>query len=117
MAYPVPIVCDMSNAPDTPEERLAEYRQLFATALVSRERTPTRIRFRFAADAGVLEHVQALAAKEKQCCPFFDFAVAVDGDEVVWDASVVDDPVAREILEDLYRLPDGGSSLRVNVIQ
>jgi hypothetical protein len=115
MADPVPIVCDMSNAPDAPEERLAEYRQLFSTALVSREHTETGIRFRLLDD--VLEQVQALAAKEKQCCAFFDFEVTVDGDEIVWDASAVDDPVAREILEDLYRLPDGGTSLRVNVIQ
>jgi hypothetical protein len=111
----IPIVCDMTNAPDTPESRLAEYRELFATALVARERTETGIRFRLRGD--VLEQVRALAAKENQCCAFFEFEVTVDGDEVVWDASVVDDPVAREILEDLYRLPDGGTSFRVNVIQ
>ena len=29
-----PIACDMSTARDTPEERLAEYRRLFAQALV-----------------------------------------------------------------------------------
>jgi hypothetical protein len=115
MAEPIPIVCDMTDAPDTPEERLAEYRALFASALVARERTETGIRFRLRGD--ILEQVRALAAKEKRCCGFFDFEITFDGDEVVWDVSVVDDPVAREILEDFYRLADGGTSFRVNVIQ
>ena len=33
-----PIACDMSTAPDTPDQRLAEYRELFVRALVRRER-------------------------------------------------------------------------------
>jgi hypothetical protein len=119
------IACDMTNAPDTPQERLAEYQQLFATALISRERTDTGIRFRLRHDT--LDQVRALAAKEKQCCPFFEFQVTVDGDAVVWDASVVDDPLAREILDAFYDLAQvdqadsssafGGLCERVRVIQ
>jgi hypothetical protein len=30
----------------------------------------------------------------------------VHGDEVWWDASVVDDDLARQILDEYYRLPD-----------
>lgn len=28
------------------------------------------------------------------------------GDEITWDASVVDDPIARQILDEYYALPD-----------
>ena len=99
-----PVACDMSNARDTPEERLAEYRQLFATALTTRERTGLGIRFRFRADPGVEEWVRDLAAREKACCPFFGFAVAVEGDEVRWDAAVPDTDAAKAVLEDFYAL-------------
>lgn len=100
------IKCDMSTARDTPEERLAEYRRLFAQALVGRERTAEGIRFRFRADDGVEAWVRDLAAREKACCAFFDFEVAAEGNQVRWDASVVDDDAARAVLEDFYNLSE-----------
>lgn len=105
-SQPIPIVCDMTDAPDTTEERLAEYRELFGTVLVSREHTETGIRFTFRADPGVGDHVRDLAAREKACCAFFDFIIEDHDDVVTMDASVVDDPIARQILEEYYRLPD-----------
>ena len=102
----IPIACDMSGAPDTGPERLAEYQRLFATALVGRERTAGGIRFRLRADDGVEAWVRDLAAREKACCPFFDFDVTTADGEVRWDARVVDDDVAREILDEFYRLPE-----------
>jgi hypothetical protein len=102
----IPIVCDMSGSADTPAERLEAYAALFADALVGRERTDSGIRFRFAAGPGLEARVLDLAAKEKTCCPFFTFAVNVDGDEVWWDASVVDDDAARAMLEGFYALAD-----------
>jgi hypothetical protein len=101
-----PVVCDMTDAPDTAAERLAEYERLFTGPLNGRERVGGGIRFRFRADAGVEEWVRDLAAREKACCAFFTFDIAVRGDEVWWDASVVDDPLARQILDEYYRLPD-----------
>jgi len=103
---PIPIVCDMTDATDSTAERLAEYQQLFARALIGRERTDTGIRFRFRADPGIAEQVRDISAREKACCAFFDFAVEQHGDEVTWDASVVDDPIARQILDEFYRLPE-----------
>jgi hypothetical protein len=100
------IACDMTGAPDTPQARMAEYGRLFATALLGRERTATGIRFRLRAGDGVAAWVRDLAAREKACCPFFDFAVSTADGEVRWDASVVDDDIARAILEEFYRLPD-----------
>jgi hypothetical protein len=100
----IPIACDLSDAPDTGPERMAEYQRLFATAYVGRERTADGIRFRLRAD--VEAWVRDLAAREKACCPFFDFDVTTADGEVRWDARVVDDDVAREILDEFYRLPE-----------
>lgn len=47
-----------------------------------------------------------LAAREKACSAFFDFDVHEHGDEITWDAWVVDDPIARQILDQYYALPD-----------
>ena len=101
-----PIVCDMTDAPDTTTERLAEYERLYTEALIGRERTDDGIRFRFRARPGLEERVRDLAAREKACCAFFSFAISVHGDEVWWDSSVVDDPLARQILDEMYHLPD-----------
>jgi hypothetical protein len=100
-----PVVCDMTHAADTPAERRAEYHDLFTRALVDRERIATGIRFRFGADPGVGEQVRDLAAKEQACCAFFNFTIGEQVDEVWWDASVIDDPVARQILDEFYEFP------------
>lgn len=47
-----------------------------------------------------------LAAREKACCAFYDFDIAVHDGEIWWDLRVPDDPVAQQLLEDFYRLPD-----------
>jgi hypothetical protein len=105
-----PIACDMTNAPDTGPERMAEYQRLFLAALTGRERTGQGIRFRLRAAAGIEEWVRDLAAREKACCPFFDFLITTDGNEVVWDITVVDDDIARAVLDEFYALPDNLTS-------
>jgi hypothetical protein len=100
----------MTNAPDTPAERIAEYGRLFRVALVGRERTGDGIRFRFRDRDGVEGWIRDLARREQACCAFFSFAVSARGGEVWWDATVVDDDVARQILEEFFRLPDTASS-------
>ena len=97
---PIPIVCDMTDAPDTTEERLAEYRRLFGSDLIGRERTENGIRFRFGVRDGLAAEIRDLAAREKACCAFFDFDIREHDDEITWDASVVDDPIARQILDE-----------------
>jgi hypothetical protein len=100
------IACDMTGATDTLAERMDEYRRLFTRSLLGRSRTSTGIRFRFRADPGLEDWVRDLARREKACCAFFSFTVCASGDEVWWDASVVDDQTARQILAELYHLPD-----------
>jgi hypothetical protein len=105
-----PIACDMTGAPDTVEERMAEYGRLFAQAFTGRERTDAGVRLRFRAEDGVEAWVRDLAAREKACCLFYDFAVSTTGGEVRWDAGLVeavaDDDIARAVLDEFYNLPD-----------
>jgi hypothetical protein len=99
------IACDMTDAPDTPQERMAEYGRLFAETFVGRERTPEGIRFRLRADDGVEAWVRDLMAREKACCPFFDFSLTAVGAELHWDVGVVDDDTARAVLDEFYDVP------------
>jgi hypothetical protein len=107
-----PIACDLSDAPDTAEERMAEYRRLFAQSLAGRERIDEGVRLRLRADNGVEAWVRDLAVREKACCPFYNFAVTVAGGEVWWDISLVDgvaaddEDTARTMLEEFYNAPD-----------
>jgi hypothetical protein len=101
-----PIVCDMSGAPDTGPERLREYQRIFSQALIGRERTADGIRFRFRVQPGIEAWVRDLAAREKACCAFFTFSITALGEEVRWDATVIDDDIARAILDEFYALPD-----------
>jgi hypothetical protein len=102
---PVPIVCDMSTAPDTGPQRLAEYDRLFSTHLLGRERWGDGIRFRLRADNGVEAWVRDLAAREKACCAFLDSQIAVEGGQVLWDITAINDDIARAILDEYYELP------------
>jgi hypothetical protein len=110
-----PIACDLTDAPDTADERMAEYGRLFARALTGRERTDERVRLRFRADEGVQAWVRDLAAREKACCPFYDFAISTDGGEVRWDISLVDGVapgdahLARTLLDEFYHAPDNAA--------
>jgi len=80
--------------------------RLFSGALIARERTDRTIRFRFRSGKGVEEWVRDLAVREKACCAFFTFTVTTHGDEIWWDASVIDDVIARQILHEFYLLPE-----------
>lgn len=101
-----PIVCDMTDAPDTAAERIREYERLFAAALVDRERTPAGVRFRFRADDGIEDWVRTIATKEKACCAWLNFDIAVEDGEVAWEWPLPDDEIADVFAKDLYELPD-----------
>lgn len=104
VAGSTPIACDMTDAPDTPAERMAEYGRLFGQHLVSRERTAAGIRFRLRADDGVEAWVRDLVARERACCPFFDFELGTVDGLLQWDIAVVDDDLARAALDEFYRV-------------
>jgi len=100
------IVCDMTDAPDTGPERLAEYARLFDSALISRERTPTAMRWWLRNDEGTEAWAKDLAARENACCAFMTTTVTVAGDRVLWESTAIDDPAAREVLDMMYQLPE-----------
>lgn len=99
------IVCDMTDAPDTGPERLAEYARLLGSALVARERTPGAMRWWLRNDEGIEAWAKDLAARENACCAFMTTTVTVAADRVLWESTVIDDPVAREVLDMMYELP------------
>jgi hypothetical protein len=110
-AAATPIVCDMTDAPDTAEERTAEWGRLLAAAYTGRVRTDGGVRLRLRADDGIEAWVRDLAARDKACCQFLDFTVTTAPGEVRWDVTVadgtvMDDDMARTIMDEFYNLPD-----------
>jgi hypothetical protein len=99
-----PIACDLTGAPDTPEERLAEYERLFSHALAGRQRTADAVDLKFAAKPGVAEWVTDLARREAACCPFLTHHVSTDGAYVTWRASSQAGLAAQAILNELHDL-------------
>jgi len=67
--------------------RLAEFDDLFATALRGQQRlSPTSLRWRL--DPAVEESARDLTVRERSCCSFFSFAFAPDGDILQLDVRV-----------------------------
>ena len=104
------VVCDMSSARDSAQERLAEYVRLFDAAFISRERTADGVRWRLRADPGIEAWARDLAARENACCAFMTNTVTLAGEHLLWDASTIDDPVARGVLDLFYDLPGNRST-------
>ena len=101
-----PVACDMTTAPDTPEERVAEYGRLFAHALVARERTDRGVVLTFAAKPGVQEWIVDLVAREAACCPFFSYGIEHRDGQIVWSMSTDAGPAAQAMLDELYAGPE-----------
>jgi hypothetical protein len=100
------VVCDMTNAPDSAAQRLDEYARLFDRAFISRERTADAVQWRLRAAPGVEAWARDLAAREKACCAFMSITVTVIDEQVLWDATTIDYPVARSVLDLYYDLPE-----------
>jgi hypothetical protein len=109
-----PVACDMSGAGDTADERLRAYSDLFERALVSRERRPDAVVFRFRAQPGIREAGEDLARRESACCPFLDYRIETDGSEVIWtttNARTGSERASADVILDLFRgLPDHSGS-------
>jgi hypothetical protein len=101
-----PVACDMAGAPDTPEERLAEYGRLFEHALVGRQRTGEGVVLTLAAKPGVPEWLTDLVRREAACCPFFSYSVVFEDDRIVWTTTSTAGPAAQMALDELHGLPD-----------
>src|SRR6478735_3083869 len=100
------VVCDMSDAPDTGEQRLREYASLFAAAFIARERTDTRVRWRLRANRGIEAWARDLAARENACCAFMTNTITVVDGQVLWDNTTIDDPAALAVQDLFFDLPE-----------
>jgi hypothetical protein len=101
------VMCDMTDAPDTGEQRLQEYARLFAAAFVDRERTEGGgMRWRLRAYPGIEVWARDLAAREAACCAFLTITVTVADGQVLWETTTIDDPAARAVVDMLYDLPE-----------
>lgn len=99
----VPVACTLDRSAF--EGRMNEFDALFCDALIDRERTADGILFRFANRDGVETRVRDLAARELECCSFFEFAISNHGEEVWWEASVGDRD-ALPVLDEFFALPE-----------
>ena len=100
-----PIVCDMTGAPDTGAERLAEYARLFDAAYLGRDRDQAGARWLLRGDPGVEEWARDLAGRENACCAFMTNTVTREGGLVIWHVSTIDDEAARAVLDLFHDLP------------
>jgi hypothetical protein len=100
-----PIVCDMTSAPDTGAERLAEYARLFESAYLGRDRDQAGSRWLLRAGPGVEEWARDLAERENACCAFMTSTVTREGDLVIWHMTAIDDETANAVLDLFHDLP------------
>lgn len=100
-----PIVCDMTDAPDTWPERLAEYARLFEAAYIGRDHDQAGAHWLLRADTGIEEWARDLADRENACCAFMTNTVTREGDLVIWHMTTTDDQVAKAVLDVFHDLP------------
>jgi hypothetical protein len=93
----VPIACSLDQS--AARSQLDEWRRVIARAVAEVERSsPTTVTLTLRPELDGLTELVQLAQREKACCPFFEFALAVDADEVRFLVSVPDE--ARDVLDD-----------------
>ena len=79
--------------------RLAEFDDLFATAVRRVERRDDTVRLHLEGDRGLGAEVRDLTAREAGCCSFFAFTIAGSDQDLTLDIAVP--PAQRDILEAL----------------
>ena len=69
--------------------RLAEFDDLFATAVRGVDRTgPTRVRLDLTAEPTIAAQAADLVVRETQCCSFFTFTLTASGGQLSLDVAV-----------------------------
>ena len=96
----VPIVCSL-NA-EAADGRIREWRTFLSGSVVSTERRGNVLRLGLVVSDGVLANAADLAAREKTCCPFFDFAIEIEPEARTLRVEVPEE--ASQVLEDFARL-------------
>lgn len=79
--------------------RLAEFDDLFATAVRAVQHRGTDVRMHLTGAEGLADRVRDLAYRETECCSFFTFTVEGTDANLILDISVP--PARQEILDAL----------------
>jgi hypothetical protein len=96
----VPIACTLSE--EAAVDRVDEWRDFLRTAVVTTEATETEGRVLLKDGPEILLRAVDLAEREKACCAFFEFAIALD-DQGRW-LTIAVPPDATAILQGLLSL-------------
>ena len=75
-----PVACSLE--PDRLTDRLAEWRALGESALISRTETEGRVTAVFERRDDVRRRLETLIAAERDCCPFLEFVVSETEDAI-----------------------------------
>ncbi len=77
----LPVACRLG--PEEGSARLRRWKALADRGRPIARRDGDRLEVRYAAEAGVLHELEALAAAERRCCSFVSWSVTRDGDRAV----------------------------------
>jgi hypothetical protein len=84
-------------------QRTADFRGLFADALVERQRLQGGVRWTLRAGASTESESRRLAALEERCCDGIRFEIQRHGDLVIWQ--IAGPAAADRTLDALFELP------------
>ena len=89
----IPIACSLSES--AARSQLGEWHTLLESSVVATDRPcPSELSLRLRPDLAQLESIVRLAQREKACCPFFDFAIAIEAEAIALRVSVPPDAVS-----------------------
>ena len=74
-----PIACSLDAG--SLADRVEEWRALVATSVVAMETGPAAVHLVLEPSASALVAAAELAQREKECCPFFDFAINIGAEQ------------------------------------
>lgn len=94
----IPIACSLDAADLA--DRTGEVRRLAARALVGRERMPEGQVLRFRDSGGIEAELRDVIAREKACCPFFEFALERRDGELRLEVRAPE--AARPLIDSLF---------------
>jgi hypothetical protein len=97
-----PIVCTLTGG-QSRAERVAEFQAVFEF-LECTELLEDGFRWHFLVDVQQEAWLRDLARRENECCRFFEFTLARDGANVVWETRAPQE--AAEVLVAFRRLPE-----------
>jgi hypothetical protein len=96
----LPIACSLSASDYA--QRAQEFGSLFATALISSKREPTRLDLVLNRKLAEEARVRDLVDRERECCPYFTFEVASGAEDIRLQIEVPEG--AEECLDDLEQI-------------